>query len=140
VDWVTGAALVARREVIARVGGLDERYFMYSEELDWQRRIKEAGWRVVYLPTAQIIHHGGQSSQQVSAQTHIRFQSSKIRYFRRYHGQLIAFVLRIFLLLNYAWQLALEAVKSALGHKPEMRRARVRIYLQVLRSGLKAPQ
>jgi N-acetylglucosaminyl-diphospho-decaprenol L-rhamnosyltransferase len=139
VDWLTGAALVTRREVIAQVGGLDEGYFMYSEELDWQRRIKGAGWRVVYLPGAQIVHHGGQSSQQVSAQTHIRFQSSKIRYFRKHHGELAALVLRIFLLFNYAWQLALEAIKGALGHKPEMRRARVRIYLQVLRSGLKAP-
>ncbi|MBE9507190.1 MAG: glycosyltransferase family 2 protein, partial [Chloroflexi bacterium] len=52
VDWVKGAALMARREAIKQVGPMDEGFFMYSEELDWCRRFREAGWRVVYLPTA----------------------------------------------------------------------------------------
>ena len=48
VDWVTGAALLVRREAIAQVGPLDEGFFMYSEELDWCHRFRDAGWRVVY--------------------------------------------------------------------------------------------
>jgi len=65
VDWVRGAALLVRRAAIDAVGPLDEGFFMYSEELDWCRRFRDAGWRVVYLPTAQVIHHGGKSSDAV---------------------------------------------------------------------------
>ena len=54
VDWVQGSALMARRDVYAQVGGLDEGYVMYSEELDWCKRAKDAGWRVVFLADAQI--------------------------------------------------------------------------------------
>jgi len=136
VDWVTGAAIIVQREVIEQVGGLDEGFFMYSEELDWQRRIKKAGWEIIYYPEAQIIHYGGKSSDQVVAQTHIRFQNSKIRYFRKYHGKLAAFSLRIALLANYATQLIIEAAKGLLGHKRDLRRERMKTYWQVLRSGL----
>lgn len=137
VDWVQGSAMLVRREVYDQVGGLDEGFQMYSEELDWCRRAKDAGWRVVYLGTAHIIHHGGRSSQQVIARSHIHFQESKLRYFRKYHGRLIANVLRAFLLVNYLWQIALEAGKALLGHKRAMRQERMKQYWQVLRSGLK---
>ncbi|MBM4467019.1 MAG: glycosyltransferase family 2 protein, partial [Chloroflexi bacterium] len=86
VDWVTGACLLARRKTVEEVGLLDEGFFMYSEELDWCRRAKERGWKVVYLPTARVIHHGAQSSEQVKSFQHIQFQRSKIRYFRKHHG------------------------------------------------------
>lgn len=137
VDWVTGACLVVRREVIEQVGGLDESFFMYSEELDWCRRMKAAGWRVVYFPGAQVIHYEGKSSEQAVPARHIYFQTSKIRYFRKYHGAPAAAVLRLFLLALYSQQLALEALKGALGHKRPLRRQRVAAYWQVLRSGLK---
>ncbi|MCB9451935.1 MAG: glycosyltransferase family 2 protein [Anaerolineaceae bacterium] len=137
VDWVQGSALLARREVYAQIGGLDEGYVMYSEEMDWCKRAKDAGWRVVYLGTAQITHHGGKSSEQVTARRHIHFQQSKLRYFRKYHGWLAAQTLRVFLLILYLGQLVLEGLKGLLGHKRALRRERVTTYWQVLRSGLK---
>jgi GT2 family glycosyltransferase len=137
VDWVQGSALMARREVYAQIGGLDEGYVMYSEELDWCRRAKDAGWRVVFLADAHITHHGGRSSEQVVARRHVLFQQSKLRYFRKYHGAAAAQTLRAFLLLNYAVQLAVESAKGLLGHKRALRQERVRQYWQVLRSGLK---
>jgi len=137
VDWVQGSALLARREVYAQIGGLDEGYVMYSEELDWCKRAKDAGWRVVFLGEAHIVHHGGKSTEQVAARSHIYFQQSKIRYFRKYHGALIAHILRIFLLFNYALQLSEETAKFVIGHKRELRRGRMQAYVQVLRSGLK---
>jgi len=136
VDWVKGAALLARREAIEQVGPMDEGFFMYSEELDWCRRFREAGWRVVYLPTAQVIHHEGKSSEQVVAAKHIYFQSSKVRYFRKHHGAVAAEVLRLFLLGNYVWQLGLEGAKWLVGHKRPLRAQRVAAYRQVIRSGL----
>lgn len=136
VDWVMGACMLVPRAVLEQVGGLDEAYFMYSEELDWCRRIKNSGWRVVYYPQAQIVHYVGQSSDQAVVARHINFQQAKLRYFRKYHGRFPALVLRLFLLLNYGWQLVLEAGKGLLGHKRPLRRQRVQAYWQVLRSGL----
>jgi len=138
VDWVKGAALMARREAVEQVGPMDEGFFMYSEELDWCRRFREAGWRVVYLPSARIIHHEGKSSEQVVAAKHIYFQSSKVRYFRQVHGRVIAEVLRLFLLGNYAWQLGLEGAKWLVGRKRSLRAQRIAAYWQVLRSKLRS--
>lgn len=137
VDWLVGAALLVRRAAYQQVGGLDEGFFMYSEELDWCRRMRAAGWRVVHFPAARVVHYEGRSSAQVPAATHIRFNTSKVRYFRKYHGTLAAEVLRLFLLAGFAVQLALEALKGLVGHKRELRAARVRTYWQVLRSGLR---
>jgi N-acetylglucosaminyl-diphospho-decaprenol L-rhamnosyltransferase len=137
VDWLVGACLLIRREAYEQLGGLDEGYFMYSEELDWCRRCKAAGWEIIYLPTATVIHYEGQSSEQVVPARHIHFQSSKIRYFRKYHGALQAEALRWFLLMTYVYQMAREGVKWLVGHKRPLRAERVKAYDQVLRSGLR---
>ena len=109
VDWVVGACLLVRREAYEQAGGLDEGFFMYSEEMDWCRRIRDAGWEIVYLPTATVIHHEGKSSEQVVAERHIRFQSSKVRYFGKHHGSVQGEVVRWFLLLTYGYQWVREA-------------------------------
>lgn len=134
VDWVTGAAMLARRETIEQVGRLDEGFFMYSEELDWCRRIKAAGWRVVYYPAAQIFHHEGKSSEQAVPARHVSFQRSKVRYARKYHGLRVATALRLYLSALYVWQLGLELSKGLVGHKRALRWQRVRAYWQVLQS------
>ena len=138
VDWVQGSALLMRRAVYQDIGGLDEDYVMYSEELDFCRRAKTAGWHVYYHGGAVITHHGGKSSEQAAAPKQIHFHTSKLRYFRKHHGYAPYLFLRIILLLQFGWQLGLEAVKGALGHKRPLRAQRVRLYWQVLRSGLKA--
>jgi GT2 family glycosyltransferase len=137
VEWVMGACLMTRQEIVAQVGGLDEKYFMYSEELDYCRRIHEAGWQVVYYPQAQVTHLSGKSSEQAVTQRHINFNRAKLRYFRKYHGRLAAGILRLFLLKSYGWQLILEAIKGAVGHKRPLRWQRVKAYWMVLRSGLR---
>lgn len=137
VDWVTGACLMVPRRVIEHVGLLDEGYFMYSEELDWCRRICDAGWRIVYLPQAQVVHHIGKSSEQAVTARHVNFQQAKLRYFRKHYGRLAAGSLRFFLLATYAWQIVLEGTKGLLGHKRGLRRQRIQSYWQVLRSGLR---
>ena len=127
-DWVQGSALLLRREVYEDIGGLDEGFTMYSEELDYCRRAKSAGWHVTYHGGAHITHHGGKSSEQVGALKQIHFQSSKLRYFRKHHGYGHYLILRAFLLLQFSWQLCLESAKGALGHKRNLR-ARARPHL-----------
>ena len=137
VDWLVGAAILTRRAVLDQIGGFDEGYFMYSEELDWCRRVALAGWPIVYLPTAQVIHYEGKSSEQVVAARHIRFQTSKIRYFRKYHGLVVAESLRVFLLAAFAVEWGLEAAKWLLGSRRPLRRERLVAYGRLLRTGLR---
>ena len=137
-DWVQGSALMFRRAVYDAIGGLDEGYIMYSEELDYCRRAKSAGWGVFYHGGASITHHGGKSSEQASAAAQIHFQTSKLRYFRKHHGEEHYLVLRAILVLQFGWQLCLESLKGALGHKRDLRAQRVRNYWRALRRGLSA--
>ncbi len=140
-DWLVGAALCCRRTALESVataeGPFDEGFFMYSEELDLCRRVQEAGWRVVYAPAALVIHHEGKSSEQVAPQRHIRFNTSKVRYWRKWFGPAWGEALRRYLLLEYHTQLWVERAKLRLGHKPELRRERIAAYRAVIASGLR---
>jgi len=136
VDWVTGAAMMIRRRVVDSVGPLDESFFMYSEELDWCRRIKDAGWDIVYLPEAAIVHHEGKSSEQVIPARHVYFQSSKIHYAEKYHGRWLGLALRGWIMVQYLWQTVVEGLKWLIGHRRALRASRIRAYWQVIRSGL----
>jgi GT2 family glycosyltransferase len=67
-DWLCGAFLIARRAAIEDVGPMDERFFLYSEEIDWCYRIREAGWDIRHLPTMQIMHYCGPYSPERAAE------------------------------------------------------------------------
>ncbi len=138
VDWIVGAAMLARRQVYETIGGLDERFFMYSEEMDWCRRARQAGWAVVYDPAATIVHYEGKSSEQVVAARHCRFFRSRVLYTRKYHGRVWAEVLRRWLLFTFVVQWLREAAKWLLGHKRPLRAARMQAYRQVLHSRLQS--
>ncbi len=133
VDWAVGAALFLRREVWKQVGGLDESFFMYFEETDWQHRVAKAGWKIHYLPAAKVTHYEGQSSGQVFAARTIRFQRSKICYARKYFGRGGAQMLRIFLWLTFAFQWTEESLKWLAGHKRLLRKKRMDAYKEVLK-------
>jgi GT2 family glycosyltransferase len=136
VDWVTGAAILFRSPALAAAGGFDEGFFMYSEELDLCRRLRDLGWTTRYTPAARVVHHEGKSSEQVVPRRHRMFQRSRLRYFRKHHGRAAAALLRAGILGQYALELALEASKLLLGHRPELRRARIAAYWSLLRDGL----
>jgi len=97
VGWVVGAYFLIRRETMAAIGVLDERYFLYFEEIDYCLSARRAGWGVVFFPHASVIHLGGQSSvktgERVSAKGRqmvaIRI-TSEYRFYRKLHGRLHA--------------------------------------------------
>ena len=115
VDWVSGAALVVRREVFEQSGGFDEGFFMYAEDVDWCYRIKQAGWRIVYLPEAQILHHIGKSTRLVPYAMIYQRHRSMWRFYRKHYSRGIVLVdvatfcgiaLRCGLMISRAWLLA----------------------------------
>ena len=136
VDWVVGAAMMLRGDALRDMGGLDEGFFMYSEELDLCRRLAREGWQTRYEPAAEIVHHEGQSSDQVVPARHLRFMRSRVRYFRKHHGRRAAATVRLGILAGYLFELVAELSKWLLGHKRTLRAKRVRAYWAILRDGL----
>jgi hypothetical protein len=132
VDWLSGAALMLRTGALRKTGGLDERFFMYSEETDWCRRIKAAGWRVVYFADALVVHHEARSSEQNLARRNIAFNESKCRYAAKHFGPTWALALRLFILLTFVYQYSEESAKLAVGHRPSLRRDRLTMLREVI--------
>jgi GT2 family glycosyltransferase len=85
VDWASGAALLVRRAAVAKVGGMDETYFMFNEDVDWCRRMNLAGWSVDYVPPAETVHHIGASRGEVSNRVILERHRGMIHYYRTHH-------------------------------------------------------
>jgi GT2 family glycosyltransferase len=128
VDWISGAAMCLRREVWEQVGGFDEGFFMYAEDMDWCLRAHRAGWGIYYLPQAVVVHCIGRSSDQVPVRMVIQFHRSMARFYRKHHAPEWPFgvrwlpVLGIWLrgglvLAETAWGL----LKNRLRRRPERR-------------------
>lgn len=108
-DQLTGACLLTRRDTIEDVGLLDENFFIYCEDVDWCLRARQRGWKMYYLPQAQIVHYGGQSSKKVSDwATTIYYES--VRYYYRKH-----FAPKTPRLLTRFWLLGLR-IQEARAH------------------------
>jgi len=94
VDWVTGAFMILRRESLAKTGLFDPAFFLYCEEVDLCRRVKSAGFRVLYWPDVVVTHLGGESSRTLSEQVFSESESqvvlwrmrSMLLYYRKHHG------------------------------------------------------
>ena len=105
VDWVQGHALMARRKVYEQIGGLDQNFVMYFEEVDWCKRAQLHGWKTKFLGDVTVLHHGGKSSDQVTQFKHIQYARSKILYHRRYNGEWFGVGLRMILMALYLFLL-----------------------------------
>lgn len=90
VEVVSGVFMLVRREALEQVGGMDEDYFIYAEETDWCWRFYRAGWRLIFTPTARIIHRdgGSKSTEQVSVRMFVQMQKSLLIFYRKCRGPL----------------------------------------------------
>ncbi|MBV9355548.1 MAG: glycosyltransferase family 2 protein [Chloroflexi bacterium] len=123
VDWLVGACLLVRARAAIEIGLFDERYFLYSEEIDWCRRFRAAGWGIRYLPTAAVVHVEGASTRQAPAERAAHFWRSRLRYVETWHGRRLARALRAYLLLEAAARTVEESVELVRGSRVEQRQA-----------------
>lgn len=100
VEALLGACLMVRRSILDQTGLLDEDYFIYTEEIDLCYRIRQAGWSIFWVPCAQVVHYGGQSTRQVATDMFLRLYQSKILYFRKHHGPLAVLLYKLILLAS----------------------------------------
>jgi len=104
VEVVTGTVFLIPKKVLKKVGFFDERYFMYFEDLDYCRQVKQTGFKVFYLPQAEFIHFHGQSGKNIPSQTHRWLvESSKV-----YHGLFNYYLITSIVWLGQKWQKILK--------------------------------
>lgn len=106
-EWVSGACMLLRREALAAVDGLDEGFFMYSEDTDLCRRLRLAGWEIAFEPAAVVQHVGGASRPR--AELLPALAASRVRYAQKHHGRLVESLERL--------GLALEALTHSVGSR-----------------------
>lgn len=87
VDVLPGCFLMVRREAIAKVGLLDEKYFFYGEDKDWCKRMKAEGWDVIFFPHSAVIHYAGKSSGKTPVKFLIESLRSNSYYWEKHHGK-----------------------------------------------------
>jgi GT2 family glycosyltransferase len=119
-DWVAGASMIVRREVFELVGLIDEKYFMYFEEVDFCLRANKSGWSCWYVPQSQVVHFVGQSSGVTDTKRPPKrlpeyWFASRRRYFLKNHGWLYAALADAARIFGFAlWRL-----RRVIQHKPD---------------------
>ena len=100
-DWVTGACLLVRRKAAEAVGLLDERYFMYAEDVDFCASIRERGGRIRFTPDVTVVHQRGRSAAAVPQNTAAEYRRSQVAFYEKHHPRWVP-LLRIYLRLRGA--------------------------------------
>jgi GT2 family glycosyltransferase len=137
VDWILGAALAIRRDAFEAVGGFDESYFLYQEEVDLCHRLRSANWEIHYAPVATVLHVGGASTSQRAAETFAQFVRSTQRFARVRLSRPKEVGVRAVLAAVLLARLGRDAVQLPFAINSD-RRERLRRRAEVWRRGLSA--
>lgn len=126
-DWVAGTCVLVRQEAAKAVGPLDEQYFLYCEDIDWSRRMREAGWEVWVAPAARAIHGRSASVNAAGEWVDDHRMGSLDRYFSARHEAASVTAFRTVRVIGSAVRAGLWTALGAVGRRPEMQaRARQR--------------
>ena len=117
VDWCQSSALLVRREAAAQIDYLDPAFFVYSDEVDFAKRLRNAGWRSLYVPEAVAIHHEQLSTATVSEPRIVELARNRDLYMHKHHSPGAARAVRWLT----AWSYAVRALVALVlpGHSPK---------------------
>jgi GT2 family glycosyltransferase len=117
VDWVQSAAMLVRRDAAEEIGYFDPDFFVYSDEVDFCRRLADAGWHTLYVPDARAVHHEQLTTGSVPARRIVEFSRNRDRYMRKHHTIVSAALVRYLT----AWTYGLRAAAALVlpGHDPK---------------------
>ena len=117
VDWVCGSFLLMRRECLDAIGPLDERFFIYDEDIDWCRRAWHAGWKIRFWPGASMVHLGAAARPFMKDKTFVHFRSH-LSYFRKHHGPLPAALYYLIMVGRLTLATVIQTLKWMAGAAP----------------------
>lgn len=115
VPWALGAALAIRRDAFTAVGGFDESFFMYSEEVDLCYRLAAAGWETRFTPVAEVVHAGGASTRQRPTEMEVLRYAATRRFYRKHYGRPARSVLRVLISYRMLHNLCRDTARLAFG-------------------------
>jgi N-acetylglucosaminyl-diphospho-decaprenol L-rhamnosyltransferase len=123
VDWAQSAAMLVRTDAAAQIGWLDPMFFVYSDEVDFCKRLKDAGWYTLYVPGAEAVHHEQLSTDVVPERRIVELSRNRDRYMRKHHTRLAAWTVRWLT----AWTYLVRSVVAVVlpGHDPRRYRRHV---------------
>lgn len=101
VDWVQSAGMLVRKTAFDQVGPLDPRFFVYSDEVDWQKRARDAGWSVLYVPKSHIVHEEQLSHGTAAERRIVEFSRNRDLFVRKHSGPVAALAVRILTAFTY---------------------------------------
>jgi hypothetical protein len=116
VDWAQSAALLVRRDAAEQIGWFDPAFFVYSDEVDFCRRLRDSGWRTLYVPQAVAIHHEQLSTGAVPERRIVELSRNRDRYMRKHHTRAAAWAVRLLTAFTYAARSVAAVVLP--GHDP----------------------
>jgi N-acetylglucosaminyl-diphospho-decaprenol L-rhamnosyltransferase len=99
-EWLSGPAMLVRRAAVEQVGNLDESFFMFNEESDWQYRMRAAGWEIWFCPDAEVVHVGGGTTKREWGRMFAAQVQSHVRFVRKHHGRAAGELTRGLLLVS----------------------------------------
>jgi GT2 family glycosyltransferase len=99
-DWVSGACMMLRTELLDKVGYFDDCFFMYTEEVDYCQRVRHAGYRVLYTPEAEVIHLRGKSTEANPEKATFEYRRSQLYFYKKHYGRGKVRFLKVYLLLK----------------------------------------
>ncbi|UTI64719.1 glycosyltransferase [Paraconexibacter antarcticus] len=123
VDWAQSAAMLVRTEAAAQIGWLDPMFFVYSDEVDFCKRLSLAGWHTLYVPSAEAIHHEQLSTGAVPERRIVELSRNRDRYMRKHHSRLAAWAVRWLTAYTYLVRSLVAVVVP--GHDPRRYRRHV---------------
>lgn len=132
VAVVAGCFMLCRHDAVTEVGLLDEHFFMYAEEVDWCVRFKRHGWQIWYTHHATITHFGGVSASKAPMLMREQEQRSLVVFLRKYHSYIYVVMCRIILMAGFLLRALMQAGKVARLKTPNLYRAGVARYLQMI--------
>ena len=116
VDWAQSAALLVRRDAAEQIGWFDPAFFVYSDEVDFCKRLHDAGWRTLYVPAAAAVHHEQLSTGAVPERRIVELSRNRDRYMRKHHTTPAAWAVRLLTAFTYSVRAA--AAIALPGHDP----------------------
>jgi GT2 family glycosyltransferase len=122
VDVLNGWFWLIRRDAVEVVGVLDERFFMYGEDVDWCKRFRDAGWTILFDAAAKAVHHGGGSSRQAPLRFYVQLDSADFQYWTKHHSRFELASFRTIRHLHHGLRLAgYGAMRLVHPESPELR-------------------
>lgn len=135
-DVIQGTSIMVRKSVWEALGGLDEAFFMYSEEVDFCYRMSKAGFECYWVPTSRVIHFGGQSTSQYAKEMFLQLYHAKIQFFKKHHGEFAGEIYKFILLIASLVRIFFSPINDWMNPQEKAQQKKIRENYRSLISSL----